>query len=260
LESTRGIPTSKAYWELKAEEVLNRVFCPPQTIAGNPVKIEIHDESARIKNAQNQRLEAQIIAETLGRPGLQTRVVPGIALALSMASIAWGISSSNQSQEWVKQQNALQMLEHLRGTNVESSQLAKESSAKGRGERDPLMALPPPPPEPWIQELANLPSEKMQSAPLIQGPMRNGIGTEIGSTKALGSPMPMGTNLPVLVGVVQSNGLSGTAIFDHNGSSSSVTVGESIGTSGWRLKSTSANSVIIVQGEQQKRLIISNGF
>ncbi|MFN9644550.1 MAG: hypothetical protein ACK6BG_05370, partial [Cyanobacteriota bacterium] len=37
---TRGLPTSRAYWELKAEQMMNRVFAPDSAIDLDPLPSE----------------------------------------------------------------------------------------------------------------------------------------------------------------------------------------------------------------------------
>ena len=41
MSPVRGIPTSRAYWELKAEQMLNRVFEPEK-----PIEVEVFDTPA----------------------------------------------------------------------------------------------------------------------------------------------------------------------------------------------------------------------
>lgn len=82
--------------------------------------------------------------------------------------------------------------------------------------------LPPPPPdEPWMQELSALPSSSEPNAQ--EGPSQ---------TIA---------NLPKLVGVIQIPGGASSAIFQVGDASSSAGVGESIGNSGWTLRSASGD-------------------
>ena len=63
-------------------------------------------------------------------------------------------------------------------------------------------------------------------------------------------------NSPQLFGVVQVPGQSGTAIFMIGGSSTSAVVGERIGNSGWRLRSTSGNSAIIERDGISRRVSV----
>ena len=46
MSPVRGIPTSRAYWELKAEQVLNRVFEPEK-----PIEVEVCDTPAAFSDA-----------------------------------------------------------------------------------------------------------------------------------------------------------------------------------------------------------------
>lgn len=64
------------------------------------------------------------------------------------------------------------------------------------------------------------------------------------------------TNSPLLLGVVQVPGQSGSAIFKNGGSSISVVVGERIGSSGWRLQSATGDSVVIERHGISRRLTI----
>ena len=67
-----------------------------------------------------------------------------------------------------------------------------------------------------------------------------------------------GGNVPLLVGVVQVPGQSGAAIFQLGGSTTSAAVGESIGSSGWRLRSASGDTAVIEKGGEQHRISISS--
>jgi hypothetical protein len=59
--------------------------------------------------------------------------------------------------------------------------------------------------------------------------------------------------------VVQAPGHSGAAIFQIGNSSTSAAVGESIGSSGWRLRSANGDSAVIERGGEQRRVSISSG-
>jgi hypothetical protein len=65
---------------------------------------------------------------------------------------------------------------------------------------------------------------------------------------------------PELLGVVQIPGKPGSAIFQVGGSSTNALVGEGIGSSGWRLVSTSGDSAVIERGGTSRRVSISSGF
>jgi len=63
-----------------------------------------------------------------------------------------------------------------------------------------------------------------------------------------------------LLGVVQIPGKAGSAIFQVGGSSTNALVGETIGSSGWRLVSTNGDSAVIERGGVSRRVSISSGF
>jgi hypothetical protein len=69
-----------------------------------------------------------------------------------------------------------------------------------------------------------------------------------------------GGAMPELVGVVGSAGRSASAIFQMGGSSASVSVGEAIGGSGWRLRSADGDAALIERAGEVRRLSISNGY
>jgi hypothetical protein len=62
------------------------------------------------------------------------------------------------------------------------------------------------------------------------------------------------------VGVVQIPGKPGSAIFQVGGSSTNASAGESIGSSGWRLLSTSGDSAVIERAGVRRSVSISSGF
>jgi hypothetical protein len=69
-----------------------------------------------------------------------------------------------------------------------------------------------------------------------------------------------GSDQPVLLGVVQIPGKPGSAIFQIGSSSSNALVGESIGSSGWKLISAQGDTAVIERGGQRRRVNISSGL
>ena len=153
----------------------------------------------------------------------------------------------------------------------EPAQAASAVGAGGDGE------LPPPPPgEPWMEELATLPASSAPAADVLKVPINSrltspapaatgsastpGGSASSGAGNSGGGNNGGGGNAPQLVGVVQVPGQSGSAIFQLGGSSTSAAVGESIGSSGWRLRSASGDTAVIEKGGEQRRISISSGF
>jgi hypothetical protein len=237
----RGIHTSRAFWELKADQVLNRVF-EAETAAATAIEVEVLErplERPPAPPTPERSMRSQLGAQ----PGL---VLTGIGVTALIAAsgglLLVGLWS--QSQQALRQERSLLLLERLRHLGPAAAEPATASSD----------GLPPPPPaEPWMQELASLPSGGAPAAEPLQVPV----------SERITSPPPAaasGGSTPQLVGVVQVPGRAGSAIFQLGGSSTSAGVGESIGGSGWRLVSASGESAVIERGGEQRRLSISGGF
>ena len=231
--------TSRAYWELKAEQVMDRVFLnaahPGNT--ANPINPPVREHATHRWAAGMRSLPGAVpIALGCGLVGLSLVACFGLWRGWSDA------------QQDLRQERNLRLLEGIRGLAV----AAAPPGADG---------LPPPPPsEPWIEELQQLEARPGALAPL-QVPLS---GTLRAPAPALGSSAataPGGAGgIPELLGVVQIPGRSGSAIFQVGGSSSNALVGDSIGNSGWRLVATSGDGAVIERGGVTRRVSISAGF
>ncbi len=197
----------------------------------------------------------------------------------------------NQASLDLRQERTLWLLERLKGLGTADTPGAQTSSAASSppastgpttspnpaGLKDNAAAaaagsLPPPPPdEPWIQQLSQLPGALLPGSRQpevlrvpVSGPLNRPAPAASGSPAAASpSSRPAAAaqgNSPELVGVVQVAGRPGSAIFQLGTSSTNALVGEQIGSSGWRLLSTAADSAVIERGGVQRRIAISNGF
>ncbi|NDC34085.1 MAG: hypothetical protein EBZ51_01535 [Synechococcaceae bacterium WB9_2_112] len=222
MTSPRGIPTSRAYWELKAEQMLNRVFS-----GDAPIVVEVIEQ---------YYLNLYWI----------TAAACATALVTTAAAMLW-----NGQQQALRQERNLMLLERIRTLGPATAQAQPQVNG---GEQ-----LPPPPQEPWMEELAQLPAASAPPAEVLKVPFTPAItaGAPIAPP-----PLPSDTSagLPLLVGVVQSQGRGASAIFQIGGSSTSAAVGESIAGSGWRLRSASGDVAVIERGGQQRRLSLSSGL
>jgi hypothetical protein len=115
-------------------------------------------------------------------------------------------------------------------------------------------APPPPPEEPWMQQLSELPQASPSSAPLLRVPLSPKLARVV-PANATAAPGPM----PQLVGLVAAPGKPGSAIFQIGSTSTSVNVGETIGGTGWRLRSTDAESALVERDGVARRLAIVGG-
>ena len=292
MSPVRGIPTSRAYWELKAEQVLNRVFEPEK-----PIEVEVCDTPAAFSNAGSIPVELHDLPPA---PAKQPTSKPkqasakrqppraGKALLLAGASVTVMVVAGmalvvlglwNQSQQAIRQERNMLLIERLRTmgpgtTPAQANEPAQAASAVGAGGDGELP--PPPPGEPWMEELATLPASSAPAADVLKVPINSrltspapaatGSASTAGGSASSGAGNSGGGNsggggtTPQLVGVVQVPGQSGSAIFQLGGSSTSAAVGESIGSSGWRLRSASGDTAVIEKGGEQRRISISSGF
>ena len=257
MSPVRGIPTSRAYWELKAEQMLNRVFEPEK-----PIEVEVFDTPAAFSHPGSIPVELHDLPPAskkhhqpsllLAGASVTVMVVAGMALAV--------LSLWNQSQQAIRQERNMLLIERLRtmgpGTTPVQANETAQTAAAGSAEDGELTT--PPPSEPWMEELATLPASSAPAADVLKVPVDSRISSP--APAATGSASGGGGNAPQLVGVVQVPGQSGSAIFQLGSSSTSAAAGESIGSSGWRLRSASGDTAVIEKGGEQRRISISSGF
>jgi hypothetical protein len=320
----RGIPTSRAYWELQAEKLLNRVFEPATAIdlepldgdpiapspsqVATPVPAPLADTDsaapASTSTAPASSADADGRRRRARRPGFpapaaaaRSAPVPDIrSAALPAGRAAWAqplllvavfagaglvtatsgvlaLSQWNRYQEALQQERNLLLVERLRSfgpaaqpapATPPAPALAPPATTAPTASGGPTdaSALPPPPPnEPWIEELASLPQPAQRPSTLLRVPVSAALGTAAGPSQAPLAPQrraPAGP-VPLLVGVVAVPGKPGSAIFQMGGSTTTVTVGEGIGGSGWRLIASDGDSVQIEHQGEVRRLSIGSG-
>jgi hypothetical protein len=271
----RGIPTSRAYWELKAEQMMNRVFDPEATIdldeasqAEPPPPLPLAPPVRRLRGRPAPPAAAPARSD---RPTLLLTAMGGVCM-VSVASSVLYLTHSSRMQQALSQERSLLLVERLRslgpanpaplGAGVGSGLAAGPSVLPLAGDQ-----LPPPPEEPWIEQLSQLPQPEGSRAPVLRVPVSpklaaaappatGGDGGHGGRSAAAAPPAPV----PELVGVVGSAGRPASAIFQMGGSSTSVSVGEAIGGSGWRLRSADGDTAMIERGGEVLRISISNGY
>ncbi len=288
--STHRISASRAFWELKADQVMDRVFpsaLPAIHPAGqpgdgdhSPIDVIVREEPPRRPAAAAGAAwwagAATAVPPRLGGRPLLVLLALFSLVGMGSTLLVW--RGWNQASLALQQERTLQLLERLRSlaplgsVDPEPATVATvtangTSASAGDG-------LPPPPPEEaWIEELEPLSSAtQAAAAPPLRVPLSGTITRRAPAAPAIGSwvgdsagpssgrAAPSGGGTPELVGVVQVPGQSGSAIFQMGGSSTSASVGEPIGNSGWRLHSASGDSVVIERDGRQQRVSISGGF
>ena len=213
------LPTSRAYWNLRAEQVRDKVFDQDALNSSRPnrlipVDVDVHEPPPPTPPAP---------AATTTTPWLLL-IVSGIAVAGAVNS-GWLISSLLQSRSQLDQERNLLMLERLQA----------EASTPAEPEPEWMASLEPPAP-----------------------PSSLGLALSPAAPEPL--PIPTLTPMPQLTGVVQGPGGNSSAIFQLGTTSLSAGIGESIGSSGWRLDSISSGGAVISQHGQQRTLSVGGLF
>ena len=223
------VPTSRAYWNLRAEQVMDNVFDRETVTAPSqphlvPVDVDVHEPTA--KPTERSSPTAWLLP-----------VISGIAVAGVICS-AWLVSSLQRSRlELERKQNAA-LIEQLR------EQVAARES------REEETATP---------EEASLAIQSLEplTLPIQQPPIQQPLTVEpLGSDQALA---PMGP-IPQLTGVVKGPGDSSSAIFQLGQGSVSAGIGEAIGSSGWVLSEVTDSGAVISRNGQRQTLSVGGLF
>ncbi len=296
MSDLKRLPISRAYWELKAEQMMNRVFDPDQTIdlqVDPEVAPSPHRPPAGGSTPWTGRGQRSLAAQATANDPPQEAAPPpphpspsghpptpwlwlalaGMGLVSTIAALLF-VQQWTQLQRSLSQERNLLMVERLRSlgpanpepmpTQVQllTTPAAPSLEAIPRGQ--PLVAPgaqvaesvapPPPPEEPWMQQLSELPPAAPAPAPLLKVPLSPKLARAIPATSsAIPGPIPQ------LVGLVAAPGKPGSAIFQIGATSTSVNVGETIGGTGWRLRSTDAESALVEREGVARRLAIVGG-
>lgn len=259
MSSPRFASTSKAYWELRAEQVMDRVFVNAGRNAPaeepDTIEVEVRDATTTpspspASTAPASRNPASNKASTIWQ---QLATPLSIALAISLSGLGVGGAvvlwhGSHQARQDLQQERNLRLLQGLRTLEA------------------PVEAAPPAAPQnPWIEELEPLGGSAAPLKPLqvpLNGTLQVPPAGPSAAVPTTPTPAPAGPAIkaPELLGVVQIPGQPGSAIFQSDGSSSSTSVGDTIGSTDWRLISISGDSAVIERGGSRRHVSISSGF
>ena len=220
------VPTSPAYWNLRAEQVMDNVFDRETVTAPSqphlvPVDVDVHEPTT--KPSERRSPSTWLLP-----------LISGIAVAGVICS-AWLVSSLQRSRlELERKQNAA-LIEQLREQVAAQEKRAEETTTP----EDASLA---------IQSLEPLTLPIQQ--PLMLEPL--------GSDQVLA---PMGP-IPQLTGVVKGPGGSSSAIFQLGQGSVSVStgIGEAIGSSGWVLSEVTHSGAVISRNGQRQTLSVGGLF
>jgi hypothetical protein len=229
------LPTSRAYWNLRAEQVLDKVFDQEALYSARPnhlvpVDVDVHEPPAPAPPPAQSNPTPSTTSPT---PWLLL-IVSGLAVAGAVNS-GWLISSLLQSRNQLDQERNLQMLERLQTqASAPEPQVTQAPPAAEVAASDPDPQLSP---RPSI-------TPRLALSPVAPQPL----------------PVPALTPMPQLTGVVQGPGGNSSAIFQLDTTSLSAGIGESIGNSGWRLDAITSSGAVISQQGQQRTLSVGGLF
>ena len=221
------VPTSRAYWNLRAEQVMDSVFDRETVTAPSqphlvPVDVDVHEPTTKPSEPSERRSPSTWLLP----------LISGIAVAGVICS-AWLVSSLQRSRlELERKQNAA-LIEQLREQVAAQESRAEETATP----EDAALAI--------------------QSLEPLTVPIQQPLTVEpLGSDQSL---EPMGP-IPQLTGVVKGPGGSSSAIFQLGQGSVSAGIGEAIGSSGWVLSEVTDSGAVISRNGQRQTLSVGGLF
>jgi len=229
------LPTSRAYWNLRAEQVMDKVFDQEALNSARPnhlvpVDVDVHEPPAPTPPPAQPNPTPSTTSPT---PWLLL-IVSGLAVAGAVNS-GWLISSLLQSRGQLDQERNLLMLERLQTqASAPEPQVTQAPPAAEVAASDP---------DPQLAPTSSI-TPRLALSPVAPQPL----------------PVPALTPMPQLTGVVQGPGGNSSAIFQLDTTSLSAGIGESIGNSGWRLDAITSSGAVISQQGQQRTLSVGGLF
>ena len=221
------VPTSRAYWNLRAEQVMDQVFDRGTVTAPSqphlvPVDVAVHEPTTKASEPSERRSPSTWLL-----PLISSIAVTGVICS------AWLVSSLQRSRlELERKQNAA-LIEQLREQVAAQASRAEETATP---------------------EEASLAIQSLEPLTL---PIQQPLTVEpLGSDQALA---PMGA-IPQLTGVVKGPGGSSSAIFQLGQGSVSAGIGEAIGSSGWVLSEVTDSGAVISRNGQRQTLSVGGLF
>ena len=186
-----------------------------------PVEVAIHEPIQPSIAQVAPQAAAHMAAQS---SGWQTALLTGIAVA-GLLSSGWLLFDLQRSARTLERERNVALVQRLRA-NEKAVAPTPEPTTVDRLEplTLPIQSLPMPP-------IGLAPTESMPISPL-----------------------------PVLTGVMQSPGGRSSAIFQINNASVSAEIGESLGSSGWKLASVGASSAVIRNNGQERTLSVGGVF
>ena len=219
--------TSRAYWNLRAEQVMDQVFDHATVVAPAqphlvPVDVAVHEPTTKPTEPSERRSPSAWMLP----------LISGIAVTGVIGS-AWLVSSLQRSRVQLERQQSAALIEQLREQVAAQESRAQDTAAP----EDASIAI--------------------QSLEPLTVPIQQPLTVEpLGSDQAL-APMPP---VPQLTGVVKGPSGSSSAIFQLWQGSVSAGIGEAIGSSGWVLTDVTDSGAVISRNGQRQTLSVGGLF
>ena len=233
---------SRAFWNLRAEQVMDRVFDPSDP-ALQAVKVAVLPQASG-PQADSHRIQPS----TARRQGLL--IGSAVVAVLGVGTSLWLAQNWQRTLQSLNRERDLQLIERLRSMPVasgDSKTTAASATNPEESAADNGNAVDDSPPTASLQPL---------TVPLA-GTMPVATGTGLSDNAIAAAMVPAE---PLLVGVVHAGGSQGSAIFQLDQLSLSATPGEAIGNSGWRLKTVQANGAVIEHNGEERSLSVGGAF
>ena len=228
------LSTSTAYWNLRAEQVMDQVF-HEAVPALKAVEIQLEPAPDPTHHPVSDPLET---TPHSFQPWQQLTLI-GVTLGALLCS-AWLARSWQLSEQTLYRERNLALTEKLKASATPT----------------PAPSASPKPKQPEV--VASLPSLEPLSLPLSAAITHVTDTSSTSSSKSTAvAPAPM--SQPALVGVVHAE-VGGSAIFQLDNQSLSAIPGESIGNSGWSLLSISSTGAVIERNGVRQSLSIGGAF
>ena len=232
------LSTSTAYWNLRAEQVMDQVFHAAEpSLKAVDIQVEPAPDPA------NNPVAAPLPTTRLSIQPWQQLTLVGVTLGALLCS-AWLARSWQLSEQALYRERNLALTEKLKARAIPSPSAPPKATEP---EADP-------------ETVATLPSLEPLTLPLSAAiaPITAPSGASPSSSEA-GPAAPAPMSQPALVGVVHAE-VGGSAIFQLDNQSLSATPGESIGNSGWSLLSLSSTGAVIERNGERQSLSIGGSF
>lgn len=225
---------SRAFWNLRAEQVMDQVFSQGDTtLQALPSVLG----SRAAQNAKDQRDH---------RPQRPWLIASSVVAVLGIGTSLWLAHNWQRSLQALNRERDLQMIERLRRMPVAASTDTTSAATEARSTND----------------LATNGEAVAESRPALEpltlplaGPLP--LADTSLSDESIAASLPAE---PLLVGVVHAGGGQGSAIFQLDQLSLSASPGEAIGNSGWRLKTVQANGAVIEREGVERTLSVGGAF